>query len=114
MTQLCRNCRISCSKAVCVWIAETNLTSASTVFGVLQEVVHDTYHCEDTFERGSDGLVTSPCSDQASAHRPSHWLEELVARTGLLAGSSDAEVTSTTASSRLPSDSQVAKQSRVV
>ena len=69
---------------------------------MLQEVVHDTYHCEDTFERGSDGLVTSPCSDQASAHRPSHWLEELVARTGLLAGSSEAEVTSTTASSRLP------------
>ena len=69
---------------------------------MLQEVVHDTYHCEDTFERGSDGLVTSPCSDQASAHRPSHWLEELVARTGLLAGSSEAEVKSTTDPSRLP------------
>ena len=67
--------------------------SATTVFGKLKEVVHDTYHCEDTFDKKPGAGVSSPCSDQGSAHRPSQWLEELVLRDKtLLHTSSAAEV----------------------
>ena len=38
------------------------------------------YHCEDTFDEEAGVGVSSPCSDQGSAHRPSQWLEELVLR----------------------------------
>ena len=58
--------------------------STTTVFGTLQEVVHDTYHCEDTFNEESDGTVSSPCSPKSQAHRPSQWLEELVLRDATL------------------------------
>jgi hypothetical protein len=58
--------------------------STTAVFGALQEVVHDTYHCEDTFDEGSDGVLSSPCSPKSQAHRPSQWLEELVLRDATL------------------------------
>ena len=58
----------------------------TSVFGSLKEVVHDTYHCEDTFEETEEGTVSSPCSDRASAHRPSQWLEEYVMRNKDLLG----------------------------
>ena len=60
--------------------------SSTVLFGTLlqEPVVHDTYHCEDTFDEGSDGAVTSICSPKSQAHRPSQWLEELVIRDATL------------------------------
>lgn len=45
------------------------------LFGDLEELVHDTYHCEETYS-WPDG---SPCSRETiSKHRPSNWLEILL------------------------------------
>eukprot|EP01043_Picozoa_sp_COSAG02_P018721 COSAG02_NODE_881_length_16214_cov_5.907726_10_plen_407_part_00 len=67
--------------------------SFTTVFGKLKEVVHDTYHCEDSFDEEAGVGMSSPCSDQGSAFRPSQWLEELVLRDKtLLHTSSDDEI----------------------
>jgi SAM-dependent methyltransferase len=47
----------------------------SPIFGQLDEVVHDTYHCEDSYDMsGGDSI----CSH--SPNRPSYWLESLLNR----------------------------------
>ena len=43
------------------------LDSSTTVFGTLQEIVHDTYHCEDSYDQDKDGDVTSACSPKSQA-----------------------------------------------
>lgn len=43
------------------------LDSTTTVFGTLQEIVHDTYHCEDSYDQDNDGDVTSACSPKSQA-----------------------------------------------
>lgn len=50
-----------------------------SVFGQLEEIVHDTYHCEDTYDKDGNA-VSSPCSSSTAAHRPSQWLEQMLRR----------------------------------
>ena len=53
-------------------------TSHTKLFGLLSTLVHDTYHCEDTYH-WKDG---SPCSRETFKvrNRPSRWLDSLLDR----------------------------------